>query len=88
MPWQRTHIDLTGPLTTSEKGNQYILVIKDALTRYVETAALKTKTAEEVALAFINTMVYRHGSVGLLISDNGGEFENKLWAEMTQLLNK
>jgi hypothetical protein len=74
MPWQRTHIDLTGPLTTSEKGNQYILVVKDALTRYVETAAMKTKTAEEVALAFINVMVYRHGGVGMLISDNGSEF--------------
>jgi len=86
MPWQRAHIDIAGKLTTSHQGNEYVLVVKDALTRFVETAALKSKTAEEVAKAFINMIVYRHGGVKHLISDNGGEFDNTLWAQTTQLL--
>ena len=86
MPWQRAHIDVAGKLTTTHNGNEYVLVIKDALTRFVETVAMKTKSAEEVARAFIQSVIYKHGAVQQLISDNGGEFDNKLWAQVTQLL--
>jgi len=86
MPWERTHIDLTGPLTTTTQGNRYIVVMKDALTRYVETMAVKDKTAEMVVDAFIQCVVYRHGAVGTLVSDNGREFVNKLFAQVAQLL--
>ena len=86
MPWERTHIDLTGPLTTTTQGNRYIVVMKDALTRYVETMAIKDKTAEMVVDAFIQCIVYRHGAVGTLVSDNGREFVNKLFAQVAQLL--
>ncbi len=61
MPWQRVHIDLTGPLTITHKGNAYIVVIKDALTRYTETIAVKKNDAQSVAYAFINSIIYRHG---------------------------
>jgi len=86
MPWERIHIDLTGPLTTTTQGNKYIVVMKDALTRYVETAAIKDKSAELVVDAFIQCVVYRHGAVGTLVSDNGREFVNKLFAQVAQLL--
>jgi len=86
MPWERIHIDLTGPLTTTSQGNKYIVVMKDALTRYVETAAIKDKSAELVVDAFIQCVVYRHGAVGTLVSDNGREFVNKLFAQVAQLL--
>jgi len=86
MPWQRVHVDLTGPLTETKKGNKYIMIVKDSLTRYVETMPLKTKEAHETAQALIDGIIYRHGGMGLLISDNGTEFENRLWAQITQLL--
>jgi hypothetical protein len=38
-------------------------------------------------MAFIVNIIYRHGSVGTLISDNGREFVNKLWRQVTHLLN-
>ena len=87
MPWDRVHMDLTGPLTESKQGNKYILVIKDALTRYVEAVPIKNKSAEEVVNAFITVIIYRHGAVGWLISDNGREFLNKLFIQVAQLLN-
>ena len=43
LPWDRAHIDLTGPFEPSKQGNKHIGVIKDALTRYVETMAIKTR---------------------------------------------
>jgi len=87
MPWERAHIDLTGPLTQTLTGMKYIVVVKDALTRYVETIPVPKNTAYEVAQAFVNAMIYRHGAVGTLISDNGREFDNTLWKQVTQLLN-
>jgi hypothetical protein len=86
MPWERVHMDLTGPLTESKKGNKHILVVKDALTRYVEAIPIKNKSAEEVVHAFITAIIYRHGAVGWLISDNGREFVNKIFAQVAQLL--
>ena len=79
MPWERVHIDLTGPLTESSRGNKYIVVVKDALTRYVEAIPIRNKTADEVVHAFISSVIYRHGAVGWLISDNGREFVNKFF---------
>ena len=86
LPWDRAHIDLTGPFEPSKQGNKYIVVVKDALTRYVETMAIKNKTAEEVVAAFIQLMIYRHGCVRQLVSDDGREFDNKLFAQVAQLL--
>ena len=37
--------------------------------------------------AFITAIIYRHGPVKWLISDNGREFVNKLFAQVAQLLN-
>ena len=87
MPWERVHIDLTGPFTRSTRGNTHIVVIKDALTRYVETIPITQPSAYWVAMAFIVNIVYRHGSVGTLISDKGREFVNKLWRQVAHLLN-
>ena len=85
-PWARTHMDLTGPIHTSKSGNNYILVIKDALTRYVEAIPLKTKTKEEIAEALVKEIICRYGGFGHLISDNGKEFDNKLMTQITHLL--
>ena len=85
-PWARTHMDLTGPIHRSRQGHRYILVVKDALTRYVETVPLKTNTAEEVCNALVREIICRHGGFGRLISDNGKEFDNKLMSQIMQLL--
>jgi hypothetical protein len=56
-PFERAHMDLTGPLPKTAAGNQYIFVIKDALTRYVDTIPLQDKTAREVAAALVKHVV-------------------------------
>ena len=49
MPNQRIHMDLFGPLKTSQSGKKYIMVVTDAFTKYVELIAIPDKTAETVA---------------------------------------
>src|SRR5215469_12780479 len=78
-----------GYLRTSEKGlctgHQYILVFKDALTRYTELVALKTRTAEEVADAFIKHILCRHGCPEVLVSDNAAEFTSRVFKEVCRV---
>src|SRR6185295_10708931 len=48
-PWERIGIDFVGPLPRSRKGNKYILVITDYLTKWPEAKALREATAEKTA---------------------------------------
>jgi hypothetical protein len=79
-------MDLTGPISMSKRGNDHILVVKDALTRYVITIPMKGKEAETIATALVMHVICIHGAFGHLITDNGKEFDNKRMAQITDLL--
>ena len=76
-PFQRIHADLTGILPKTKRGYQYILVVKDSLTGWVELIPLFTKEATEVAQAMVDGVFCRHGSAETVVSDRGSEFVNK-----------
>src|SRR4030095_2944691 len=48
-PWERVGIDFVGPLTTTERGNKYIITAIDYFTRWPEVRAVPEATAEEAA---------------------------------------
>jgi len=58
---QRVHMDLFGPLKTSDQGNKYILCMTDAFSRYVELASIPNKEADTVAEQFFQRWVCRYG---------------------------
>jgi hypothetical protein len=45
MPNQRVHMDLFGPLKTSESGKKYTMCNTDAFSKYLEPLAIPDKTA-------------------------------------------
>jgi hypothetical protein len=75
-PFHRTHIDITGPLIESPSGNVYILVVKDALTKWVELFPLKSKTMDTIATTLVDEIFTRYGPIRFLVSDRGSEFTN------------
>ena len=77
-PFDICHIDLTGRFVRSASGYEYILVVKCALTQWVELIPIRNKSAEEVQRALIDRVFMVHGSICTLISDNGQEFKGKL----------
>ena len=85
-PFFRCHVDLTGPFPKSKNGNKYILVLKCALTKWVEIFALIDKTAESVAECIVEEVICRYGIINVLISDKGGEFNNELMDQIKLLL--
>ena len=78
-------MDLFGPLSTSENGNRYGMVVNDHLTKWVEIIAIPNKTEETVALALWNQVYCRYGPPTQILSDQGGEFLNKVIEKMNKL---
>ena len=87
MPNEHIHVDLFGPLKTSECGKKYIICITDLFTKYAEVIAIPNKEATTVAQSIMNNWICRFGSPIQIHSDGGKEFVNKLSAELFQLLD-
>ena len=85
-PTDRTHLDLTGKLPKTQRGNVYILVIKDYLTKFVWLIPLPNKEAITIAEAMLVHFIGVAGIPKVIISDQGGEFDNKLMRALTSVL--
>ena len=70
-------IDLAGPFPESKNGNQYILVIYDYHTKFIQLYAIKNKEAQHVANSLIKSFC-TFGFPKILQTDNGTEFINHL----------
>ena len=77
-PWQHVAVDLMGPFgrTPTARGNRYVIVALDLLSKGVEMAAVPDKSAETVARA-LTEVIYRHGLPESLLTDRGLEFDNR-----------
>ena len=86
-PLQRVALDILGPLDPpTTRGNRYVLVIVDYLTKFVEALPMANQTAEECAYQLVTQFVCRYGIPKQLHSDQGRQFESRLFQEMCRLL--
>jgi hypothetical protein len=79
-------LDILGPLPETDNGNLYVLVIGDYFSKWVEVLPLPNQTAETVAKAFVDEFVSRFGAPKEIHSDQGRNFESKVFAEVLRLL--
>nr|GEY71163.1 reverse transcriptase domain-containing protein [Tanacetum cinerariifolium] len=73
-------IDFMGPFL-SLRGNKYILVVVDYLSKWVEAKALPTNDAR-VVCKFLNTLFARFGTPRAIIRDRGTHFYNDQFAKV------
>ena len=78
IPFEIVGIDATGPFNVTSRGNRYIIVVCDYLTRYVETFAVPEQSTKEIIQPFIDKVILRHGAPKVLISDNGSPFVSEV----------
>ncbi|KMQ86314.1 integrase core domain protein [Lasius niger] len=79
-------MDILGPLPTITSGNRYLLVIVDCFTKWVEAFPLKNIKARTVAKVFVSQIISKHGVPLEVHTDQGKNFESKLFAELMDLL--
>ena len=72
-------------LEKGSNGNQYILLIVDHFTRYVQGFATKNKSGTTAARKLYGDFVLRFGFPSQILHDQGREFENNLFAELEKL---
>ncbi|GJR65326.1 putative ribonuclease H-like domain-containing protein [Tanacetum coccineum] len=73
-------IDFMGPFPSS-RGNKYILVAVDYLSKWVEAKAFPTNDAR-VVCKFLKSLFARFGAPGAIISDRGTHFCNDQFAKV------
>jgi hypothetical protein len=71
-PFERLGLDFVGPIhPTSYEGNNYILVITDYFTKWVEVIALPDWTAETTCKALVDKIINYHGPPRVIVTDRG-----------------
>ena len=85
-PLERVHVDILGPFTPSIKGNQYVLMIVDQFTKWLECFPLPHQIAEETARCMVDGFISRLGCPVEIHTDQGKNFDGKLFATVCDLL--
>lgn len=79
-------IDLFGPLPITAEGYQWILIVEDVATKWVEIFPLKRATAEACARTLIDEVMLRYGIPRRVISDNGPQFVGAIMQQVSYCL--
>ena len=85
-PLQIVAVDIMGPLPETPTHNRYVLVATDYFTRWTEAYAIPNLTAETVANKLLDEFFLRFSLPEQIHSDQGGQFESKLFQEMARIL--
>ena len=75
-----------GPLPLTSRGNQYMLVVTDLFTKWVEAFPLADTTATTLATILMNNIVCRYGVPAYLHSDQGANLCSTVVQELCRLL--
>ncbi|XP_014206400.1 uncharacterized protein K02A2.6-like [Copidosoma floridanum] len=76
--FRHVHMDLVGPLNTSQ-GYSYILTMINRFSRWVEAVPLKDISTASVLRAFQESWIARFGAPRFLTTDQGSQFESQLF---------
>jgi hypothetical protein len=82
---ETVNVDSVGPLPADHLGNQYVLVVIDCFTRWVQLYPLQSVSALPTAVALLN-WVSNYSAPSFLRSDGGSQFVNEVIYELTQLM--
>ena len=85
-PMERVHLDFIGPLPKTSHGNECILMMVDQFTKWVECVPLPSQTAEMTAHAAVSEFFCRFGYPFQIFTDQGRNFESKLFVNLCKVL--
>ena len=84
-PFDQVALDIL-KLPMTPRGNQYVLLIEDYFSKWVEAFPLERTAAPSVAQCVMNGWISRFGCPSSILSDQGREFESKLFKSLNEML--
>lgn len=84
-PWQIAACDVMGPFPRSPSGNQYLLVVTDHFSKWVELFPLRKLTSQKVWDCLLETFTM-FGFPAQLVTDNASYFTSKIFADTCKSL--
>ena len=85
-PFQKFHIDLTGPHRRRAGGHVYLLTGICCFTKYLVVVPLRDKSALTVANALLKHVYLIYGACELQVHDNGSEFVNSILQHLSRMM--
>ena len=85
-PMDRIFTDVLGPFPRSDNGNKLVLLVMDQFSKWVEAYPIPDQTAETVAHRIVYEFISRFGCPLDIHSDQGTNYESKLFQEVCRLL--
>ena len=84
-PFERVGVDIL-EMPRTLRGNRYVVVFVEYLTKWVEAYAVEDQTSETIARLLIDNVVCRHGAPTQLLSDRGANLLSGLMQDVCDLL--
>ena len=69
----------------SSVGYEYLLVVTDLFTKFTQVYATRNKEGKTAADRFYNDFILKFGLPGTILHDQGKEFDNHLFRQLSQL---
>lgn len=83
---EHLHVDLVGPLPTTQQGHRYLVTMIDRFSRWPEAVPIQEMTAETVAKTIYEHWICRFGAPIHITTDQGRQFESELFMSLLKLL--
>jgi transposase InsO family protein len=85
-PFEKSYLDIVGPLPETGMGNRYILTFQDDLSKYVIGVPIRQQDAETIAREFVLQVILRHGAPRTVQTDQGSNFLSEMFKNTCKLL--
>jgi len=83
--FDKVAIDIVGPLPKTERGNEYILTLRDQLTKLCMGVPLPNQTSETIAEAFVDRFICVLGAPKAILTDQGKIFISDLMKKIAKI---
>jgi len=81
-PFEKIEIDFVGPLPRTPRGNKYIIVATDYLTKWPEAWPVSEATALKASTFIYEDIICHHECPKVILSDRGTHFRNQIVDEL------
>ena len=78
--------DIVGPLSTTPRGNRYVLVVTNYFTNWEEVMAVPDQSGASCAEKIFNEVISQYGCPLDLHSDQGPNYRTMIFQELYRLL--